>query len=501
MLALRLLSARRLLAAAALSLCACAPQPPARAASAGTPVVLIVVDTLRADRLRADGPGRDTAAGLDAFLEDATCFESCWAPSPWTTPSTATILTGLHPLRHGTTGHGRALPYAVDTLAERLSDAGWQTAGFSHNHNASEVLHFEQGFGVFEAHTGKSTAYDDVSLMVDRVEQWLEREASSPFLLYLQPMNVHGPYKVPEDHRSDLLGRPPRAGFHYYGTSMRAILKQGELSRRERISPGMLASLGEQYDTAARYTLDQVGRVLELLRERGLYDRALIAITADHGEELFEHGGFSHGYSLHRELLQVPLYVKLPGQRRGGRVAARVSLADVTPTILDALGVRTGEGELDGRSLLPLARRAAEPAAGTGVFATTSVAGNRVDHGTPDPTRSGDATPVAAAADEELLFHVDWWKRCTALALLSGPWKLLSIEHNYEGLDDALQLFDVERDPGEQHDVSAAHPDVVADLLRRLDALSALHRSRSFEPGEDVLSSMDRQVLEELGYL
>jgi len=451
----------------------CGEGADAAARSKGTPVVLVVVDTLRADRLSHAGHGRETAAGLDDFLAEATFFERCWAPSPWTTPSTASILTGLHPLRHGATGHGRSLPPEATTLAERFSDAGWHTAAFSHNQNASAVLGFDQGFDLFEAHKGKSTAYDDVSLLVRRTRRWLDDERSDPFFVWLQPMNVHGPYKVPEPRRAELLGRAPARGFTYYGSTMRAILKEGDVARRERVSAAMLTSLEEQYDSAVRYTLDQVSEVFADLRARGLYDRALIVLTSDHGEELFEHGGFSHGYSLHRELLSVPLYVKLPGQRHGARVSQDVSLTDVTPTIMEVVGQPLSAQDADGRSLLPLIRAA---------------------------WGAGDA-PAPSAQPSELLFHVDWWKRCMGAALQRGRWKLVRIERNYEGLEHVVRLYDIEADPGETEDVAAAHPELVAELTRRLDAAVSRHRSRALQAGDDVLSQMDRQALEQLGYL
>lgn len=169
-------------------------------------------------------------------------------------------------------------------------------------------------------------------------------------------MNAHGPYRVPEEHQADLLGRSPRPGFRDYGNAMKAILREGRLGKRQAVGEALLTSLDEQYDTAVRYTLDQLAARFRSLERRGLYDDALIVLTSDHGEELFEHGGFSHGYSLHEELLRVPLSIKLPKQRTGVRVTSRVSLADVTPTVLDAVGLTwTTEALLgDGRSLLPI---------------------------------------------------------------------------------------------------------------------------------------------------
>src|SRR5690606_16900848 len=136
--------------------------------------------------------------------------------APWTVPSTASILSGLHPLRHGSTRHGSALGAEVASLAEVLSAHGWRTHGLSHNHNVSRTAGFDQGFDRFEDFEGRSTAYPDVGEMVARATELLGERRDEPLFLYLQPMNVHGPYKVPEERADRVHGRPPAPGFVYY---------------------------------------------------------------------------------------------------------------------------------------------------------------------------------------------------------------------------------------------------------------------------------------------
>ncbi len=458
-----------LLAAALLAGCGEADAE-ARARS-GPHVLLVVVDTLRADHLAQYGHDRATDAGLAALARDATRFERAYAPSPWTTPSTATILTGLHPLRHGSTHHGSALGQDVASLAELLADGGWQTAGFSFNHNVSAASRFDQGFGHFEDFAGRSTAYPDAGEMVDSVRRWLDDEHRGRAFLYLQPMNAHGPYAVPEEARDDLLGRAPVGGFTYYGRRMRAIMKKGEVERRDEVSPGMLESLAEQYDTAVRYSLDRLGELLDDLRARGLYDDTLVIVTADHGEELFDHGGFSHGYSLHDEVLHVPLLVKLPGQREAAVVDEPVSLADIYPTVADVLGVPVPYA-VDGRSLRPL------------IEATSD---------------ADDDVPRDDAPGQ--LYHVDWEKRCVAEAYRLGRWKLIRVERDYAGAEHELRLYDVHADPEERRDLAASAPRVVAELTARMDEeLARLRATRRADP-EVVLDELDEETLRALGYL
>jgi arylsulfatase A-like enzyme len=431
-------------------------------------VVLIVIDTLRPDHLNHFGYPRGTATAFDAFAAAATRFEEAFSPSSWTAPSAASLHTGLLPTRHRLAEYGVGLNSEVTTLAETLRAAGWHTVGHSFNHHVSRKTGFAQGFEVFDDFLGSSQAYPDVSVMVARVEGWLDDRSAAPFFLYLHQMNTHGPYRVPPEAQDVLLGRPPSLAFRYYGTLMTAIVRGGMISRRAEVSPDYLSSLVEQYDTAIRYTTDELGRVFSMLREAGLYDRSLIIVTADHGEELFDHGGFSHGYSLHRELLHVPLYVKLPGQTQGAVVHARTSLLDVVPTVLDVLAL-PAPSVADGVSLRPLL-----------------------------PLGGSSAAPVS---DRTLVHEVNWPGRCVARAIVSGRHKLIELTRNYEGRADEVLLYDVAQDPGEQHNVATAHPDVVARLRTELAQSMTQAEVTAVGRAKMVIRELDQERLRALGYL
>jgi arylsulfatase A-like enzyme len=242
---------------------------------------------------------------------------------------------------------------------------------------------------------------------------------------------------------------------------MDRIMKDGELERRAEVGEDYLRSQRDQYDVAVRHTMDELGRFLELLESRGCYEDALVIVTSDHGEELYDHLGFGHGFSLHREVLHVPLLVKLPRQRNARVVEEWVSLVDLFPTVLEAAGV-PAPGPGDGHSLLPLLK-GKEPEPRAGGFP-------------PSETR--------------------WQGRFVGAAVVDYPWKLIWVEENYEGLDRRGLLFDLAADPLETRELSAERPDVVQELKRALDE----RRGAARPLAAGLAEGMDENVLQALGY-
>lgn len=429
---------------------------------AGNDVIIVVLDTLRADHLTQYGYATETSSGLAKFASVATQFEQAWAPASWTLPSTTTILTGQHPLRHGMRHPGDILPSEAVTLAERMRDAGWHTAGFSHNVSVAPRHGMNAGFDHFVINTGKVLGYPHARKLLVEANNWLDDQPAEPTLMYLQPMNCHGPYKVPESRRSVLLGREPSQGFHYYQGMMGKILGEKDIAARKKVTDRYIASAKEQYDTAIRYETDELGRWFDELQSKGRFDDALVIVTADHGEEFFEHGGFSHGYSLHGEVLHVPLFIKFPGQSAAVKISQPVGLADILPTVMEVTGIPVENGPADGRSLVPLLR--------------------------------GGTLPPAP-----LVFEVDWQKRFVGQAILADGWKYLRIEQSYDGVRDAVRLYQPAIDRGEANDVAALHPERVLSLSTQLD--EQLRQLTSGITPESRISAEDQKQLEALGYL
>jgi len=287
-------------------------------------VVLVTLDTVRADALGAYGRTPSVTPHLDRLAAEGVLFERAYTVAPLTLPAHASMLTGLFPPRHGVRDNGQAaLPQAATTLAERAREAGFQTAAFLGSAVLDQGFGLEQGFEVYEPprrrfYGGPSMGYAErpAHEVVARAIEWLRgRDAERPFLLWVHLWDAHAPYTpTPE-----LLAR---AGGDPYLGEVAAV------------------------DLA-------LGRLLGALRAEGLEDDTLVIAVADHGEAFGEHGEVSHGPYVWNTTLRVPLILRLPGGKRAGtRVGAVASVADVHPTALAAMGLTPEpDGRIDGRSV------------------------------------------------------------------------------------------------------------------------------------------------------
>jgi arylsulfatase A-like enzyme len=297
-------------------------EPNGSAACPGCNVVLISVDTLRADHVGAYGYGRPTTPNLDAFAQRSILFEDAIGQSAWTRPSHFSMFTGLYPVEHGVVSmRGRArIAESIPVLAEILADNGYATGAFTGGANLSAHFGFDRGFEIYETH-GKRM-FDNL----DAATSWLDAHATEPFFLFFHGFDPHRPYvSEPEDRRA--LGLPPKSAR---GWKMRC-------KRQER--PADLGPLLGNYDAAIHRGDRALGALFRHLDELGLMKNTIVIVTSDHGEAFFEHGRCFHIYTLYREIVRVPLIVHVPGlepRRVSGVVPASAS---VTPTILDALGI------------------------------------------------------------------------------------------------------------------------------------------------------------------
>ena len=311
-----------------LSLCFLALLPSFAAAANQPNVILITLDTVRADRMGFLGSKRGLTPHLDELTAQGVVFEHAYSQAPITPVSHATILTGTFPQFHGIRNFGDRLPPSVPFLPDILHAQSYHTGAFV----GSIILDpkngfasgFERGFDVYNAgfHRQKTGERREASMQrrgevtLGFVLQWLGQQQGSPFFLWFHLWDAHDPYNPPEPFRSRFPNAPYNGGIGYVD--------------------------------------DVVGKLLDYLRSQGLYDNAVIAVAADHGESLGEHGELTHSIFLYDATIHVPLLLKLPGNRYGGQhVRATASLVDLAPTVLDALG-QTPPPAMQGRSLLPL---------------------------------------------------------------------------------------------------------------------------------------------------
>ena len=359
---------RLLLALGALAPLACGKPAPRG-------VVLVVIDTLRADHLGAYGYRRETSPVLDALAADGTLFSDAVAPSPWTLPSISTLMTSLYPSVHGaseaTQSRGRRGPDADltsvlsrshTTLAEILQERGFRTAAFIQGAYPSAVFGMDQGFDRFADNETPGLRFD-----VEAVLRWLEDEAPERFLVYLHIGDVHSPYTVPfraancrraavDERARALCEEHERYQAYDFSPGYRGRIDGSrenllELKRRgRRPRKADLQRLVDLYDRSIAYTDEWIGRLIDGLRGSGLYDETIVVVTSDHGEEFFDHGGLEHGRTYFEEMMRVPLIVRVPGMGRGVVVDTQVGLVDVLPTLLDLLEIEHSQA-LQGRSV------------------------------------------------------------------------------------------------------------------------------------------------------
>ena len=297
-------------------------------------VVVYLVDTLRADHLPLYGYTRDTAPELSRFAKDAVVFDQAIASSSWTKPSVASLFTSLLPRDHGCVQFYTPLDPVLETLAETMRDHGYATGAVVVNQLVlAKNMHFDQGFSYFAAPRAPQRAAE----VVDAALDFLDARRGQPTFLFLHTMDAHTPYQPPPPFDRQF-GPHPEPG--------RAAAEPSDY----RV-PNDLDRIVGQYDGAVAYGDQQFGRLLHGLRERGLYERALVVFLSDHGEEFLDHGGWVHGHTLYDELVRVPLVVKYPERRDAGRrVGGQVQLLDVLPTILKSQGLEL-PGVAVGRAL------------------------------------------------------------------------------------------------------------------------------------------------------
>ena len=318
-------------------------------------VLLIVVDTLRADHLGTYGYARPTSPHLDALAQRGALFEHAQSTSSWTLPSMASLLTGLLPSRHGCgvdrseggAGEPRdflALPEGLATLAQAHAAAGFDTAAFVTNNFLKPAFGLDRGFAHYEQRY-PAEAEDVVARVVD----WLHGRREGPYFVLVHLMDPHLPYDAGGGFAGTFTG----------GMKSSLSLPVREIRRLRQTAAHMPKADREfvtaAYDEEIAYVDDQIGRLLEAFGAAGSDGGPLVLVTSDHGEELFDHGGFEHGHSLYQELLHVPLILAGPGIEPR-RIETPVSLVDVAATLCALTG--TEPGGLEGRSFEPLLRGA-----------------------------------------------------------------------------------------------------------------------------------------------
>ncbi len=421
---------------AACGLIGCGSEPPFN-------VLVVTLDTTRADRLGCYGRENAGTPNLDQLAAEGFLFEHAYTTVPITLPSHSTLFTGRYPLAHGVRDNGLfRLPESETTLAERLQDLGYETAAGVGSFPLTRQFGIDQGFDFFDDHITvnvedfrgrrvepKRGVYFDerTSAQVnDVVLPWLRQRIDRPFFAWLHYWDPHQPLVPPA----------PFSQLYLHD------LYQGEIAFADQ----------------------SLGAVLRTLREAGVYDRTLIVIVGDHGEGLGEHKEETHSMLTYNSTLRVPLILKVPGLEGGERISRRVGTVDILPTLLEILEL-PADPDVQGRSLLPWMQN-------------------------PDAAAVADVRePHYAETLSPRLSH-GWGELRT---LFDGPLKYVH--------GPRPELYDLSEDPDELRDLGPERPDEMARMRRTLEAFLDSRASSSAGDAAQEVDPETRQRLAALGYL
>jgi arylsulfatase A-like enzyme len=424
-------------------------------------VVLYIIDTLRADHLGCYGYRKPTSPHIDAFAADATRFARVSAQSAWTKPSIASILTGLYPPVHGANSVSDVLSGEVTTLAEALGASGYVTAAFVTNSVLSREYGFDQGYDHFEYLKEKGgREFHQLSDVVNQsVFSWLDdRPTEKPFFVCVHTMDPHAPYTPRSPYEEKFAGmvQDPRVGL------LRSV---NALTWKNRApTEGTARDLMALYDGEIAFNDSQFGKFVDRLKALDLYESSVIVLVADHGEEFRDHGRWQHGFSLFQEMLHVPLVMRFPEGRGAGEVIRRrVAQVDIMPTVLEAAGL-TPSPVIQGKSLVSsICSTGEEPA----------------------------PVPVFSFIREQR------WRDVAAITVLGQK---LVWYRNYDSPRPQVELYDLDDDPEEEHNLAKTRP-ILAGYLKSLLKEVDLSWAGKAPAERSVMSEEMEERLRALGYL
>ncbi len=472
-------------------------EPENQAPSSPRLIVLVSIDTLRADHLGLYGSPRMTSPTLDIFASEGTVFTDASSTSPWTLPAHASILTGRNPLNHGVMRFDSALPEEVDSLAGMLKSHGYQTAAVVNSTwLKKEPFRLTRDFDQYLFIDDTMDRRAPNTWITDQAINWISEHQDKPLFLFVHYYDVHADYaSLPEYERlfvTEYNGEVDGTAWQLATASfeddflemchkeydpskcrigtLEKYLAVDKTVEKLILDENDVKHLEQLYDAGIRQLDTELGRLFSAVTKNGSESESLVVIVSDHGEEFMEHGRVDHFLTVYQEILHVPLIFRGQGVPAGLRIDAPVSVIDIVPTVLTMAGLAVPE-ELDGLSLLPLMGRKPEAEFG-------------------DRFLYGEA---AGGLSYQLMMDEIY---PVYRSVRKGSYKLI-----YDSKADDAWLYDLSQDPYEQNDIRSEYPEVAEPLLAEMRA-----RYSDFAPSPNPenqidLESDELERLRALGYI
>lgn len=421
-----------------------------------TNVILIITDTVRADKLGCYGNTRGLTPRIDEFAAEGLRFANASSHAPWTLPSIATMLTALHPAEHGAggrLGEFTALDTSVTTLPAVFKAGGYATHCIANVEFLKEWTGVTRDFDLADVEAkNNNTEMRSAGKTTDTALAWLDAHGDQPFFLLVHYFDPHAVYNPPQPFRRRFAAAPDRLdnGVRFPSRDDMRRIRAGERPQEE-----LIRRAEKLHDAEIAYMDSEVGRLLDQLDQRGLAENTVVALTADHGEEFLDHGGFEHGHQLYQELTHVPLVLRAPG-RGPATIEATVGHVDLAATLCELADLAPPDQFLmSGRSLL-------------GYLDGPSPVGR----------------PILA--------HGNMWEE-PITSWRVGDEKLIRLG------DGSHLLFDLAQDAGETNNLAASRPERVEALSQSLDEVQKY--LRAVASGREVqLSDATKEWMAGMGY-
>jgi arylsulfatase A-like enzyme len=414
-------------------------------------ILIYLVDALRPDHLPFFGYEKNTAPHMTEFSRDCVLFKNAYAQASWTRPSVGALFTGMYPFQHQAITLESGLAAEFRTLAELMKGRGFHTIGISSNAGIKEFFNFNQGFDYFKYHSNLDGG------LAERLNTYAfaQLEARpSPFFMYIHTMEPHRPYKIKEEFYPASTGDP----------HIVVIEKRGE----ERYSVDLNHTL-RMYDASITQNDKAFGDLMAELKNLGVYDKTLIILMSDHGEEFYEHEGMAHGQTLYQEQVKHLFIVKLPSQLNAGIVIEdNVQEIDIFPTLLDFAGVNI-PAYLSGKSL-----------------------------------KESLLSPESLGSPIHSEIFLETGPHLNTKAIVDGKWKLIHAGTKWTDEVREYELYALESDPGEKTNLYGRNPIVAHYLRNRLFNWVNAQQKLINIGKEDIEKTLTQKEIEELkalGYI
>ncbi|MCD6193208.1 MAG: sulfatase [Candidatus Aminicenantes bacterium] len=415
-------------------------------------IILIVIDTLRVDHVSYYGYQRKTTPHIDNLAETSILFENCFSVAPWTTPSIGSILTSQYPTVLGIEWDPVKINKKFLTLAEILRENSYLTAGIISHLFISSKLNFDQGFSLYDEENARGHDYISSPSITEKAIDFLRKNRSRKFFLFLHYFDPHYDYILHDKYNY----YPDYKGKLYSGQQIKDLLKLAP-----SMSPEDIKYVISLYDSEISFTDEYIGKLLNEIKRLGLYDNSLIILTGDHGEEFLERGDnhIGHTKTLYKELIHVPLIIKLPYQTTPRRITRNVSLIDLMPTVLDIVGLGIPKKYKHFGKAIKFKKN------------------SEIDY-----------------QRDTVFFET---KRMAKLnGVVKDKWKCI-----IDFRKKRVSLFDLQSDPWERENVSQKFPQVVKELVRELEKWQHLMPSKKLKGQKVNFTERQKQILRSLGYI